>query len=364
MAKLFNIKSACTGCGACAAVCPSDAVKIIPDAEGFLYPVTDQCLCTNCGRCESVCQTKTPAEGMDGRVFAVRCKEMDILKRSSSGGAFFLMADKIIREGGLVCGAVFDEHFVLHHVISDTVAPMMKAKYVQSDLTEIYASIKTALTERKKILFTGTPCQCDAVRRYCDLNCEADCRNLILAALICRGVQSPGLWADYVSWLDNQGGLESYCFRDKRVMNDAHTVAFTIGGKETAVHMNTDPFSRLYLKCLTLRPSCYHCQYSRWETPFDITFGDFWGIEKTHPELNDGAGTSLVIARTSAGMELVTAMEERAIVIESTKEDAMQPALCEPAKETILRKILFRDYAQKNAQGHCDIPLILKKYGG
>ena len=35
-----------------------------------------------------------------------------------------------------------------------------------------------------------------------------------------------------------------------------------------------------------------------------------------------------------------------------------------PERKTILRKLLFRDYARKGEDGCCDIPLILKKYGG
>ena len=98
--------------------------------------------------------------------------------------------------------------------------------------------------------------------------------------------------------------------------------------------------------------------------PFDLTLGDFWGIEKVCPELADGMGTSLVIARTEAGRSLLERIKPYAQVLETSWEDADQPALRSPANESILRKLLFRDYAQKGADGCCNIPLILKKYGG
>lgn len=360
MMQLYSQKNACFGCSACQAVCPNRAITMEPDAEGFFYPVIDPEKCIDCGSCAAVCPAVHPPEGTAGVAYAVRCNDMDLLKNSSSGGAFSLIARQILQSGGLVCGAVFDEAFRVCHVLSDDIAPMRKSKYVQSDLQGVYDAIRQALAAGKQVLFTGTPCQCDGVLHYFGQQPDG----LILVALVCRGVQSPGLWADYTASIARNGQLEAYCFRDKRSRNGGHTVAYTTGGTEKAVPMDKDSFSRLYLKCLTLRPSCYRCPYTRWELPFDLTIGDFWGIEKIRPELEDGMGTSLVIARTEAGRALLKAVSPHALVLESSREEADQPALQIPAKESILRKLLFRDYAKKDADGHCDIPLILKKYGG
>lgn len=360
MNQLFDNKADCFGCGACQAVCTSQAITMTADCEGFAYPVIDHKKCIGCGLCADVCPAKSAHEGQEGKPFAVRCRDMQLLKNSTSGGAFSLIAEQVLRGGGLVCGAVFDEAFQVCHVLSDEIAPMRKSKYVQSDMQGIYSSVREALDAGKQVLFTGTPCQCDGVLRYFGSQPEG----LTLVALVCRGVQSPGLWKDYTAFLAGSGALEHYCFRDKRLRNNAHTVAYTVSGKETVASMGNDPFSRLYMKCLTLRPSCYRCPYTRWDLPFDLTIGDFWGIEKAHPELADGMGTSLVIARTEKGHALVEKLQNTALVLPVSQEGAEQPALKEPAKETMLRKLLFRDYARKDGDGLCDIPLILKKYGG
>lgn len=360
MTQLFERRESCFGCGACHAVCPAGAITMEADAEGFSYPVINSQKCIDCGGCVAVCPEKQRLQGQTGTPYAVRCNDIGLLRSSTSGGAFSLLARIVLEGGGLVCGAVFDEGFRVCHTLSDNIAPMRKAKYVQSDLQGVYDTIGKALEEGKQVLFTGTPCQCDGVLHYFGRRPEG----LILAALVCRGAQSPGLWADYVAHLAQEGPLEAYCFRDKRIRNDGHTVAFTANGTEQAVDMNRDPFSRLYLKCLSLRPSCYRCPYTRWELPFDLTIGDFWGIEKSCPELADGMGTSLVIVRTEAGRALLEKIKPYALVLESSRELADQPALNAPANESILRKLLFRDYARKNADGRCDIPLILKKYGG
>ena len=47
--------SECSGCSACANICPHDAIRMNPDALGFLYPSVDKSKCTDCGLCEKVC---------------------------------------------------------------------------------------------------------------------------------------------------------------------------------------------------------------------------------------------------------------------------------------------------------------------
>lgn len=360
MIQPFEQKAACFGCSACASVCPNGAIRMQPDEEGFVYPVINSELCTDCACCVQVCPAKRMPKGQAGQAFAVRCRDYELLQKSTSGGAFSLIAEQVLQREGQVCGAVFDEQFRVQHVLSNEIAGMRKAKYVQSDLQGVYEEIRTTLKAGKKVLFTGTPCQCDGL--LCFLGEQPE--QLILAAVLCRGVQSPGIWKDYVAYISQNGKLDHYCFRDKRVRNDAHTVAYSVEGREQAVSMDKDLFSRIYLKCLALRPSCYQCRYTKWELPFDLTFGDFWGIEREYPELADGCGTSLVIARTQKGLELLEAIRPQAQVLEVCRENAEQPALKEPAKETVLRKLLFRDFARKQEDGTCDIPLILKKYGG
>ena len=45
----------CSGCSACADVCPKGAIKMTPDREGFPRPAVDNSLCIECGACENIC---------------------------------------------------------------------------------------------------------------------------------------------------------------------------------------------------------------------------------------------------------------------------------------------------------------------
>ena len=349
----------CFGCGACACACTSGAVSMEPDREGFLYPVIDEALCTDCGRCTLVCPSgHRPAEMSEVSYYALRCKDETILSDSTSGGAFSLIALKILEKGGLVCGAVFDDSFEVVHVLSDEISSMRKAKYVQSRTADCFVKIKEALISGIPVLFSGTPCQCMAARML-----FPDSESLYTASLVCRGVMSPKLWEEYRSFLERKGTLNAFCFRDKRKPDDAHTVAFRIDDTEYADDFIKNPLCRIYARELPLRPSCYSCPFTFAEKDFDFTLGDFWGAEKVFPDLADGKGTSLVITCGNKADGLFTELSESADIRETEKERILQPALVSPARVTMLRKFLFRDLCTTGPDGHCDMELILRKYG-
>jgi len=358
MQKLFEKKSECYGCEVCSAVCPQGAITMKRDTEGFAYPVIDGEICIDCGLCEEICPKKHPIEKTECRSYAVRCNDDAVLYGSTSGGAFSLIASCVLEEGGLVCGAVFDKDFNVVHVLSGDIGPMRKSKYIQSGMGTCLKDMELALKSGKEVLFSGTPCQCHGVKmllgKYSGLH---------LVSLVCHGVMAPGLWEDYKSWLEKDGKLTEYCWRDKRRLDDAHTVAFTVDGNETVAIFQKDPWCRIYSKSVALRPSCHECDYCFPERDFDFSIGDFWGIDKIHPELADGKGTSLVIAGSDWALNVMEKVRSSAFVLDVGTEQALQESLVKPVKEPFLRRFFFTDFARKGSDGCCDIPLLLKKYG-
>lgn len=52
---LYEKKEFCSGCTACYAVCPKNAIDMKADEEGFLYPVISEEKCVSCQKCISIC---------------------------------------------------------------------------------------------------------------------------------------------------------------------------------------------------------------------------------------------------------------------------------------------------------------------
>lgn len=55
---LFDMKSQCCGCAACAAVCKRNAIDMENDEEGFKYPKINVERCVGCNSYIKVCPLK------------------------------------------------------------------------------------------------------------------------------------------------------------------------------------------------------------------------------------------------------------------------------------------------------------------
>lgn len=148
--NITQILDACTGCGVCAAVCPSAAVKMQPDAHGFLRPIVDDAACTDCGLCTEKCPVSVlPQVSVHTDIMTGYAKDGALLPRSSSGAIFPVLAAEIIRRGGLVFGAAFDESFDVVHTVAESmveISALCSSKYVQGRVpSDCYAQVKAAL---------------------------------------------------------------------------------------------------------------------------------------------------------------------------------------------------------------------------
>ena len=163
-------KSKCCGCEACSQICPKKCITMKPDEEGFMYPIVDESICINCGLCEKTCpelnlqENKNPID-----VFAAINPNAEIRLKSSSGGVFFYLAEKIINQGGAVIGACYDKNWRVKHEVAytlDDVQKMRGSKYVQSRMNDVYLQTKKLLQNGIPVLFSGTSCQIMALKLF------------------------------------------------------------------------------------------------------------------------------------------------------------------------------------------------------
>ena len=204
-------KKDCCGCSACVQICPKHCIHMVADNEGFLYPQVDTTVCINCGLCEKVCPVINQNEPREPlAVYAAKINNDEIRIKSSSGGIFTLLAEKIINEGGVVFGAKFNKNWDVVHDYTETINGLEAfrgSKYVQSIIGDNFKIAKQFLNDGRKVLFSGTPCQIAGLKRYL----QKEYNNLLTIDIICHGVPSISIWGKYKNKVKQ---LASYSCRD------------------------------------------------------------------------------------------------------------------------------------------------------
>ena len=298
----------CTGCHACSSVCSQNAIELTLNNEGFLYPAVNSALCKQCKLCENVCPIITPTEkGINDKpnAFAIKNNDEQVRLSSSSGGIFTGIAQNVVTAGGVVFGAKFDSDFNVVHDYTDNIAGLADfqgSKYVQSTIGNSFRNCKRLLDSGKLVLFSGTPCQIAGLKNFL----QKDYPTLITADFICHGVPSVRLWGKYVASKSKKHKIIKINFRDKTNGWKNYRVAFTYSdGKISRQDFRNDGYMRLFLKNLSLRPSCYSCNFKKVNRCSDITLADFWGIRQEIADFDDDKGTSFVIAHSPKGQKII-----------------------------------------------------------
>lgn len=301
----------CTGCGACANVCPKGAIKIIQDKDGFYKHEIDQKLCIDCGLCQRTC----PQISFDyknnpqPKAYAVMAND-EIRKNSSSGGAFSVIAEEILSRQGAVCGAAFDENWVVKHIIVEDEAGLAKlrsSKYVQSHISEdLFKQIKNILESGRPVLFAGTPCQVAGL--YKAVGKEYD--NLYTIDIVCAYTPSPKVFEKFLDENYDKSKISAIRFRDKSVFGWAcKNVVLENKGNSTKVIDNK--YMPPFLGRMFKGEHCVNCAFKRLPRPADFTLGDYWKIQEHTNDCDDGKGTSALLVNSQKAETLFEKIKEK-----------------------------------------------------
>ncbi|MBP5640453.1 MAG: Coenzyme F420 hydrogenase/dehydrogenase, beta subunit C-terminal domain [Victivallales bacterium] len=344
----------CCGCAACAVVCPAKAIQMLPDGHGFVYPKVDEGHCLGCGKCVRTCPVmSSPTPQLVKEAWGAVTNRKEELMRSSSGGIFQLLAQKVLSDGGVVFGARFDSDFNVVLDCSDDISELSKfqgSKYVQSSENGAYLKAIEALKAGHDVLFSGTPCQLAALKKVLG-DKEVDGR-LFTVGFVCHGVPSPKVWQKYLQERMDVFGkkIAGVNFRDKCLSwyDFSMTIFYSDGERYSCIHKH-DPFIRGFLQHLFLRPACFHCRFKYPNWTQDITLADFWKVKKFLPQLFDAkGGVSLVMVHSDAGKRLLESISDQMQRLEVSVEKAMasNPASMKSAKNSPYSKAFWQDYGK------------------
>ena len=310
--KTLDIVNLCTGCSVCANICPTKAITMCEDKDGFLKPVIDREKCINCGLCSNKCVAlhQTYNNNENPKCYAVMANDK-IREVSSSGGVFSVVADWILSKKGYVCGAVFTKDFHVEHVLiskSKDLDKMRGSKYYQSDLKDNYAKIKKLLDEDKYVLFTGMPCHVAGLYSY--LGKKYD--NLFTIDILCHGITSRKVFEKYRKDVLGNKKLVDLKFKAKKPWgwHAGVNATFSDGSKYSKI-IEEDLFYVAYIQGLSKNNSCGTCKFNRLPRQGDITIGDFWRVQDFDKALNDNKGTSVVLINNEHGEFLFKSVENK-----------------------------------------------------
>lgn len=350
-------KAECTGCGACASICPKNAITMQPDAEGFCYPVVDPALCISCDLCEKRCPVGAAHEAHSVQAFGAQHKDAAVRAASSSGGVFTALARGMFARGGVVFGAAFDDRLHVEHIGAmdeSELAGMRGSKYVQSDAADAIANAAALLSRGIPVLFSGTPCQIDGLLARVR---GKEREKLLTVDFVCHGVPSPGVFASYIESLERAHGqrVVAYAFRDKRLgWKNFSAVATLEDGTQLSGTQTDEPFLYGFLQNLYLRPSCTQCSQLRGARHLaDLTIADLWGAQDVCPERDDDTGLSLVMVNTQKGRQALREAE-RELTVFPMRTDALlryNPSLEQTATAHPKRQRFFTMYAKHGFDG-------------
>lgn len=311
-------KTDCCGCTACANICPKDAIVMEPDFEGFLYPkvLTDKCV--DCGLCEKACPIGKPkAQKQPVEAYVVRYQDPVIVEHSTSGGTFTAFASRILGDGGVVYGTGYDENMRVvckKATRIEDLAEMRGSKFVQSNLGDTFRRIKEELSQGIKILFVGTPCQVEGLLGYLRKKPE----NLICIDFVCRGVPSPGLWANYVQMMEKKMGAKMIGARFKHKTYGYHATTMKIDFENGRIYYGSgrvDPMMKAFVSELASRPSCGNCDFKQLHRRSDITMFDCYAFTELTRQRDDNKGYSSVIIQSEKGGALFDQIRDQLTVI-------------------------------------------------
>ena len=278
-------KKYCCGCSGCTSVCPVNAIKMVKDEEGFIYPQVDTNKCVECGKCERVCpilnSENVQINSHNLQVLQGYFKNKDKYLESASGGAATALSEGIIEQGGCIFGSTYYDGFKRAKYVKvesiEDLSLLKSSKYIETENGNIYKDVLEELESKRQVLFTGLPCDIGGLK--CFLGKEYD--NLYTCELICHGPTAQKVQEQFIEYLSDKYKSRVIYFNSRYKVSETSIpyikVIFESGREYTKPLWDTEYG---YAFAVYNRLSCYDCVFKGNKRVADITVGDSWCAEK------------------------------------------------------------------------------------
>lgn len=355
-----SIADVCCGCGACAAVCPTQAIRIIDNEKGFQEYSIEHIKCINCGQCKTVCpfhHVEAISLSDKDYLYAVKSNDKKVLDISSSGGASYTISKLKNDRDYWISGAVYqtEDNRVKHILLppKSNIIDISGLKYLQSRTADVFKEIDK-LDSEDNLIFIGTPCQAAGMDNL--LTYRGKRKNVLLMDLICHGVPTQYLWKNYIQQLNKKYSIglnPNVCFRLKK--KGWRKRYIEVSKYRTYVKNEfEDVFYSFFKNGLCNMEACFECPY-RDKSKADIRLGDYWGNRFA----KDKTGVSMVIPITMKGEQVIGQIQKECNV---TVKQYEMIDFWENQYPKNMPKLLYYDELNVKLKNNVDLTLLMKEY--
>lgn len=313
-------KETCTGCNACAYVCPRKCIDFKDDKTyNIAYPVINENECINCGKCSKICPALNPIEGVVPlKAYAAWSSDTEERHTSASGGIAAEIYEYAIEMGWSIVGAAFCEEFKVCLELSndkDAIKKFKNSKYVFSSTSDVFQKIAQKLKFGGKIIVIALPCQIAAIRKIF----QKDLDDLLLVDLVCHGIMPYVYLKQYISYMEKsyQKKVKSLTFRDPKSGTQNYFLSLYDQEENCFYSSNKlkDSYQFAFHNMVAYRENCYHCYYANNRRISDITLGDYKGLGLCAPCTFSNKKVSCILVNTEKGKKYIDKLVENKLIV-------------------------------------------------
>lgn len=298
-------KEKCTGCSACAYVCPKKCIEMRADNIWGLLPHINADDCVECGKCQNTCPILSPVTTyLPTNAYAARSTDKEEAYSSASGGIACTLYKDALHRGVAIAGAVQASDFSVSLQAGENAAyieQFKNSKYVFSEAGTLYPQLAALLKHDKRVVVAALPCQIAAIRKIFKNH-----KNLYLIDIVCHGTTPTSYLQQHIRAIEKKKGKKAVkmFFRDPHY--STYTFTFTLYDKQgTCIYAKRtkdgDIYQYGYHRAVSYRENCYQCPFANTNRVGDITLADYPGLGRITPFPYERKHINCVLINTYKG---------------------------------------------------------------